>query len=347
MPTWGAILKELNAEKNPAKFDVVRRKYLRELSEYTGRATILYASRFTSPNGAGPDLLSITDEDLQGLMEVFQGIKSKELDLIIHSPGGSIDATEAIVSYLRSKFRNIRVIVPSLAMSAATMISCASNRIVMGKHSFLGPIDPQIPLNTALGPRNVAAWAILEQFEMAQKECAVPSKLGAWIPMLTQYGPDMLVKCRHACANSKSFVEGWLNSYMFKGQKDAKKKSATIAEWLSSHNNFKSHGRHISRAVLKKKGLLIDFLEKDKKLQDLALSVFHATNHTFNASMAVKIIENHEGRAWVRTMMVQQQMIPMQVPVKVAPPQQPKPAQPTLPAPPTAQPVSPPKPGNP
>jgi ClpP class serine protease len=29
-----------------------------------------------------------------------------------------------------------------MAMSAATMIACAADVIVMGKHSFLGPIDP-------------------------------------------------------------------------------------------------------------------------------------------------------------------------------------------------------------
>jgi ClpP class serine protease len=40
-------------------------------------------------------------------------------------------------------------------MSAATMVACAANQIVMGKHSFLGPIDPQLILQTALGNRLV------------------------------------------------------------------------------------------------------------------------------------------------------------------------------------------------
>ena len=65
------------------------------------------------------------------------------LDLLMHSPGGSPDAAEAVVNYLRSKFTDIRVIIPQAAMSAATMLACAANRIVMGKHSSLGPIDPQ------------------------------------------------------------------------------------------------------------------------------------------------------------------------------------------------------------
>jgi hypothetical protein len=42
----------------------------------------------------------------------------------------------------------------------------------------------------------VSAQGIEEQFERAQKECQDPTKLGAWIPILSQYGPDILVKCQ-------------------------------------------------------------------------------------------------------------------------------------------------------
>jgi ClpP class serine protease len=56
-------------------------------------------------------------------MGVFYELKGKDLDLIVHSPGGSPEATEAIVTYLRSKFNDIRVIVPQAAMSAATMLA--------------------------------------------------------------------------------------------------------------------------------------------------------------------------------------------------------------------------------
>ena len=82
------------------------------------------------------------DEDIHALMEVTAGLHSPDVDLILHSPAGSPEAAEAIVSYLRSRFTHIRVVVPQLAMFAATMIACAADEIVMGKHSFLGPTDP-------------------------------------------------------------------------------------------------------------------------------------------------------------------------------------------------------------
>jgi hypothetical protein len=310
-------LKELQAtqvEGKPPTYDAVRRKYLVDLHQYTNRATILYSTNFVTPgNNAAPELLSICDEDLQGLMEVFHGIKCADLDLIIHSPGGSIDAAEGLVTYLRSKFTDIRVIVPNLAMSAATMIACASDRIVMGKHSFLGPVDPQFAFNTDLGRRMVSAEEIREQFEAAQKDCADPAKMGAWIPILKSYGPDILIKCQHACTLSKSLVQGWLAKFMFKDDRNGRKKASEIASWLASHKNSKSHGRHLSRDELQSKGLKIDNLEDDQDLQEKVLSIFHATNHTFNGTTAVKIIENHLGRAFVKTQVASQVQIPQQI----------------------------------
>ena len=344
----GGILAELQASQKgnrPPDFDAVRRKYLIELNQYTGRSVILYSTKFAAPSPISPELLSINDEDLQGLMEGTYGLLGNtNLDLILHSPGGSLEAAEAVVSYLRSNFNHIRVVVPNLAMSAATMISCAADRILMGKHSFLGPIDPQFIFNTAVGPRTVSAEAIREQFALAQKECKDPAKLGAWIPMLSQYGPDVLVKCQHACAMSKSLVQGWLEHYMFKGDSAAKRKAAKIATWLAKHRHFKSHGRHIPRTELESKGLLIERLEEDPKLEDLVLSVFHATNHTFNGTGAVKIIENHEGRAFVKSANVNIQLpgIPQMafqplVPIAPTPiPPQPLPVRPAPTSPPSA-----------
>lgn len=306
MPTWSGILEELGKSRTgdgPPQFDAVRRKYLTMLQQYTKREVILYATKWTQhdPN-VSPDVISIVDEDLQGVMEVIHGLQGPKLDLILHSPGGSLEAAEALVLYLRSKFSNIRVIVPQLAMSAATMIACAADRIVLGKHSFLGPTDPQIIVNTQVGQRMVPAQAILEQFDLAKRECQDPAKLGAWLPMLGQYGPDLLVVCQNASHMSRELVEGWLKAYMFRELPEGERnnRAAEIAEWLSNHANFRSHARHIPRSECENKGLLVDHLESDQQFQELVLSVFHATTHTFNASSAVKIIENHFGKAFIK-----------------------------------------------
>ncbi|OHB68232.1 MAG: hypothetical protein A2Y77_01685 [Planctomycetes bacterium RBG_13_62_9] len=305
MPTWSEILGELaksQSETGTPQFDAIRRKYLVKTYQATQRNIILYASKWTElPPGISPEAFTIADEDLQGLMEVIHGLRGPSLDLILHSPGGSAEAAEAFVAYLRSKFNHIRVVVPQLAMSAATMVACAADVIVLGKHSFLGPIDPQIVIGTPLGIRTtVPAQAILEQFEQAKKECMDPTKMGAWLPMLGQYGPALLVQCKHALEMSQRLVENWLSAYMFGQDPEGKKKAKDIAAWLSDHGEFKSHGRHIPRSEVERRGLRVEHLERDQNIQDVFLSVFHATTHTFSATPTVKIIENHLGKAFIK-----------------------------------------------
>lgn len=313
MPTWGEILKELQqlqASKQQlppgvSPFDIVRRRYLQALARRTGRNVILYASKWTQ-GGVEPEIISITPEDVQGFMEVVHGLTGDGLDLILHSPGGSAEVTESLVMYLRSKFRDIRVLIPHAAMSAATMFSCAADRLVMGKHSFIGPIDPQFIVQTELGRKPVPAHAILEQFAMAQRQCRDPALLPSWIPMLRQYGPALIVQCQLAMQLAQSLVADWLARYMFVADADPKARADKAAAALSDHAAFKSHGRFISRDQAKALGLIVEDLEADQELQDALLSVFHASTHTFLATPAVKLIENHQGKAFIK---VQQQQI--------------------------------------
>jgi ClpP class serine protease len=69
--------------------------------------------------------MEITDEDKNGfMMAVHKLDRTKGLDLFLHTPGGSISSTQSIVDYLHKMFgKNIRAIVPQIAMSAGTMIA--------------------------------------------------------------------------------------------------------------------------------------------------------------------------------------------------------------------------------
>ena len=186
-------------------------------------------------------------------------------------------------------------------MSAGTMLACAGDLIVLGKHSFLGPIDPQFIFPTPFGVnRMVPAQAILDQFELAKEECKNTQNLGPWLPILSQYGPGLLIECKNAIALSKQLVGEWLEQYMFNGQKRAAHKASIVARNLARHKEHKSHGRHLSRDDCRKLGLAIEDLEQDQTLQDLALSVFHASTLTFNMTPTAKVFENHNGKAFIK-----------------------------------------------
>ena len=280
-------------------FDRVRQDYLARLHAHSGRNTILYASGWLQQqNKSSTPRYSIEDEDMQAFMEVNYGLQGQELDLILHSPGGSVEATEAIVSYLRGRFSYIRVIVPQLAMSAATLLACSANEIMLGKHSSLGPTDPQVRLATPLGMGYVPAQSILDQFALARKESANPKLRHVWKPMLDQYGPHLLDTCQNALDLSKDLAQQWLSTYMFGKSRNRVHQAKSISSWLADHKHFKSHSRHISRETLSKKGLIVRELEADNLLQDLVLSVFHATTLTFTGLSVEKIVENHMGRTF-------------------------------------------------
>ena len=336
MPTWGEIMEQRTAllAQGQQADRILLNQFLAGLSAKTDRDTILYATRWTQPlmQGVSPDLLSITEEDLQGMMEVIHGLKRPKLDLILHSPGGSAAAAEAIVLYLRSKFKNVRVIVPQAAMSAATMLACSADEIVLGKHSFLGPIDPQFVLNTPLGQRAVPADAVREQFDQAIEECQNPKKAVAWFPMLAQYGPDILVQCENTSALSKELVKNWLKTYMFKDDPKKASKSSSIARWLADHKRFKTHSRHISRDELAGHGLKIIPLEKDQDVQDLVLSVFHTVTQFFDSGGVIKLLANNIGKAFAKGVQLAQIPAP-QIVRQQSKPAAPKPATPTTPAP--------------
>lgn len=140
MPNWHEISEEL--KQAGSTFDVIRRKYIKELSQKTDRNVIIYYSGWLQKNNI--EGLEVNDADKNGLMTVIHKLdRSKGLDLVLHTPGGDTAATESIVDYLHSMFGNdIRAIVPQLAMSAGTMIACSCKEIIMGQQSSLGPIDP-------------------------------------------------------------------------------------------------------------------------------------------------------------------------------------------------------------
>src|SRR4030042_1126917 len=117
MPNWNEVLKEIQSIQRPDALDVIRRKYLKLLHEHSHRNIIAYYSGWLQKPGLRGSV--IDDGDKNGFMTAIHKLdRSKGLDIILHTPGGSIGATESLINYLHVMFGNdIRAIVPQLAMS--------------------------------------------------------------------------------------------------------------------------------------------------------------------------------------------------------------------------------------
>ena len=297
MPNWSNLLNELKAVGGV--HDLVRRKYLARLHEVTGRNAIVYYSGWLQKGELYRRYSSefqLNDSDVHGYMAVIHELdRSQGLDLILHTPGGSVAATEALVGYLRSMFADIRAIVPQLAMSAGTMIALACAQILMGKHSSLGPIDPQIS--------GLPAHGIIEEFERAAREIGENNAMiPVWQPIIAKYSPTLVGECEKAINWSEEMVKEWLVAGMFEGDSEAEGKATKIVDELASHPETKTHERHISLARAQELGLEVASLESDDDLQDAVLTVHHACIQTLADTPASKIIENHRGVAFIQRM---------------------------------------------
>lgn len=313
MPSWHSLLEQIR--KRGSIHDVIRREYLAELNKVTGRNVIVYYSGWLQKPGLAGS--QVNDADKNGFMTVIHEMdRSKGLDLLLHTPGGETAATESLVDYLHSMFgTNIRAIVPQLAMSAGTMIACACERVVMGKHSSLGPIDPQLS--------GVPAHGIIEEFKRAYDEIKKdPSRIPVWQPIIAKYPPTLIGECEKAIKWSEDMTREWLLRGMLKDKADAATIAEAILKELASHALTLSHSRHLSAEKCKALGLEVENLESDQKLQEAVLSVHHSLIHTLSSTPAFKIIENHNGVAFIQ---VAQQVL-VQAPMQQLPIPGPSPA---------------------
>jgi len=298
MPNWRDILHEIqefqreHIDQANAAIDIIRRKYLKKLHEYTQRNIIAYYSGFLSK----PGILQadINDEDKNGFMMTTHKVdRSKGLDLILHTPGGSIAATQSIVDYLHQMYENdIRAVVPQIAMSAGTMMTCSCRTILMSKHSNLGPIDPHL--------NGIPAYGVIDEFKRACKEVkADPAKTAIWQSIIGQYRPTFLRRCENAIKWSNEFVTEQLTRVMYDGDPLAVNKAKRAVKKLTDPK--KPHDRHIHYdECFNDIGLNLQRIEDDHVYQDLILSVHHCFMYTLMNTPSYKIIENHLGVALVK-----------------------------------------------
>ena len=297
MPNWGEVLCEIQNESRRNPLDLARRKYLKTMNKYTDRNVIAYYSGWLQKASGAT---SIDDNDKNAFMQVVHRLdKSRGLDLILHTPGGQIAATESIVSYLKSIFGNdIRAFIPQLAMSAGTMIALSCKEIVMGKQSNIGPIDPQFG--------GISCAGVIEEFENAVSQIQQkPASAPLWQVIISKYHPTFLGDCQKAIDWSNTMVGEWLSSNMLASEANPDASAKAITDVLGSHKATLTHSKHIHLDECKNLGIKVVALESFPKqridncvdLQDCVLTIHHSYMHTFSNSNAVKIVENHLGDA--------------------------------------------------
>lgn len=123
----------------------------KELEEQVGKLKALRADVDCYPFLLGETSITgrVVDDVYDDLRKGYQATGDC-IDVIVDSGGGDIDATYNLaLLFRRFGAKHLEFIVPRWAKSAATMLVCAGDRILMTPVAELGPVDPQI---TTLNP---------------------------------------------------------------------------------------------------------------------------------------------------------------------------------------------------
>lgn len=289
MPCWNDIFLEIQSHPDsPQLINEMRLDYIKQIASITGRNVISYYSGWLKIKDN--EDVQINDNDKNAFMNAVYGMnKDVGVDLILHTPGGDIAATESIVSYLKNIFKgNVRAIVPQISMSAGTMIAMACKEIIMGKQSSLGPIDPQMG--------GVACQAVVDEFRQAVSEVTVNrASLGLWQVIISKYHPTFLTACIDAVKWSEELAEEWLKAV------NPDIDFELIRKTFINHNHSYSHRRHFSKEDCRNAGLKITNLEDIPALQEAVLSLHHCYMIFMDLNPVVKIVESHTGKSYMQT----------------------------------------------
>lgn len=199
----------------------------RQLTDHRRRPLLLYVSR------------QVAHADFLAVRVALGERPPEELDALVASPGGDIEAAYLIARELRRGARGLTVYVPLRAKSAATLLALAADELVFGPLGELGPLDAQyaekqaadFPLNTsrllldtalreverrAVDCFDRAAQRILERSGMRPFEaCAKAAELvGAlYGPLLGRLDPARLAESARALDLGRAYADRLLRRY--------------------------------------------------------------------------------------------------------------------------------------
>lgn len=123
-----------------------RMSMIRQIEKARGTRVIVLIHRQEALSLFGiPVFRFISVEDSE---EVLRAIRmtppDMPIDIILHTPGGLVLASQQIACALCDHRAKVTAFVPHYAMSGGTLIALSADEIVMDPHAVLGPIDPQV-----------------------------------------------------------------------------------------------------------------------------------------------------------------------------------------------------------
>lgn len=159
------------------------------------------------------------------------------LDVIVDSFGGDADAAYHIAKLLDSQFKGtITYIIPRFAKSAATLLICGGNKIVMSETSELGPLDPQIAQEDG---SFISAKAVQSALDLIKKQLKTGDKYSLELATIlaSRLNPLTLGQYERTIDIAKEYQKELLCLRMFSYKKDKKKVDTIIRKFATGYTH--------------------------------------------------------------------------------------------------------------
>ena len=234
----------------------LRQDIIKGIQGHTARRLLCYVSG---------DGCRIDRDDTLPFNDLIYHLRSGEdIDLMLHTLGGSVDEAEKLIRLVRSKIRDgeLRVIVPEFAKSAGTLMVLGADCVVMSDTSELGPIDPQMVFFDGNGnSRWQSVQNYLDAYEEYTKRVAEnPDNVAAQI-MLGKLDSTIAKLCEEVQQRARQSAEYLLSRGMFRSR-EGSNLTMTVDKFLDK-TKWPSHSQMISWQDVQGSeiGLTVDYLD--------------------------------------------------------------------------------------
>jgi len=232
-----------------------RQDIIKKVNKIQGTKLICYVASINA---------SIDRDDPTALADLLYNIPiDSDVDLLLHTPGGDIDAADKLMTMLRRKIGtgHLRFIVPDYAKSAGTLMALGADVIIMSDTSELGPIDPQIVhVDKDGNPTAHSVQDFLDAYTQLEEALRKnPNDMTAIIQM-QKIDPATIVHYRSVLVRARQIAEQQLKEGMFR----EKGNWSQAVSLLINTKEWPSHAQPISwQAAANKVGLNIQYLSPD------------------------------------------------------------------------------------
>jgi ClpP class serine protease len=245
-----------------------RVKRYKALEDYRKRPLIVFATS-TRGNAQGRMAADSVREFIDQIEEIPKEVSS--VDVMINSMGGDGLTAWKLMATLRERFKDITVLVPFVAFSAATLFALGADEIVLHPFASLGPIDPQITENKPDGTKRQFAFEDMGAFlNFLKKDAEITDEtLVTQIvdKLFSTVDPLTVGAAKRASELAEQMGERLLLTHV-----EDKTKAKQIA--VNLNKSFFAHGDAVTKS--RAKNLELKISEPDPELDTLLWEAFLA-----------------------------------------------------------------------